>query len=329
MWLLAQSLGIFNSMTTKQYYPEIDVIKGIAILLVILGHSFCSFPMNVGAEFPRLGYLVRSFQMPLFFIASGFLFSVRGTFGEFLNKKTKRLVIPFFVFAFLAVALKYIFSSFTRSGAVDLVDGLYDIVQGHHYWFLYSLMWIMVAVRLIKIRYVLIGLSAVSVALCVTTPIHGIGAWSIGRTIYYFPFFVLGYCLRPAYGRLVTTDLRTQVAIILSLGILYAISVLCKQYSFVALYAVTILGSLTTWYFTCLITKHSRCAVLKHFGKYSLQYYLNHLLIMLPIYYAVNQLITPPILQLLTIWSSGVLFSWTMLLIEKKFKFTRFLCGIS
>ena len=54
---------------TKKYYPELDIVKGIAILLVILGHSFCSFPFDLNAQLPPvLGKIVRSFQMPLFFI---------------------------------------------------------------------------------------------------------------------------------------------------------------------------------------------------------------------------------------------------------------------
>ena len=32
---------------TKKYYPELDIVKGIAILLVILGHSFCTFPFDL------------------------------------------------------------------------------------------------------------------------------------------------------------------------------------------------------------------------------------------------------------------------------------------
>lgn len=65
-------------MTEKTYYQEIDIVKGIAILLVILGHSFCSHPLNLAEKLPLLGEVVRSFQMPLFFVASGFLFSTRG-----------------------------------------------------------------------------------------------------------------------------------------------------------------------------------------------------------------------------------------------------------
>lgn len=51
----------------KTYFPEVDVVKGIAILLVILGHSFCQYPVNIGGYFPVLASVVRSFQMPLFF----------------------------------------------------------------------------------------------------------------------------------------------------------------------------------------------------------------------------------------------------------------------
>ena len=31
----------------KKYFEEVDVLKGIAILLVLLGHSFILYPINL------------------------------------------------------------------------------------------------------------------------------------------------------------------------------------------------------------------------------------------------------------------------------------------
>ena len=50
---------------TKQRISWIDVTKGIAIYLVILGHSLIGLKVN--------DYIF-AFHMPLFFIASGLLF---------------------------------------------------------------------------------------------------------------------------------------------------------------------------------------------------------------------------------------------------------------
>lgn len=71
----------------KAYYPELDVIKGIAILLIILGHSLCEFPVNIGEQLSAVIPYVDGFSLAIFFVASGFLFSTKDSWGVFLKKK--------------------------------------------------------------------------------------------------------------------------------------------------------------------------------------------------------------------------------------------------
>lgn len=52
----------------KVYFPEIDVIKGIAILLIIFGHSFCEFPVNLVEQLnPKIQIWIGQFNLHLFF----------------------------------------------------------------------------------------------------------------------------------------------------------------------------------------------------------------------------------------------------------------------
>ena len=60
-------------MKEKVYYPELDVIKGIAILLIILGHSLCEFPVNIDEQLQSVIPYVDGFSLAIFFVASGFL----------------------------------------------------------------------------------------------------------------------------------------------------------------------------------------------------------------------------------------------------------------
>lgn len=314
---------------TKPYFPEVDIVKGITILLVVLGHSFCQYPMDLNSQFPVLGEWVRSFQMPLFFIASGFLFSFKDSFGIFLRKKASRLLLPMFVFGLASLCLKYIFSSFTHSGNISFLSGLYDIVQGHYYWFLYALMIIMVACRVIRNGKILVLLSVASIMCCLFTDVKEVSAFDLGRIIYYFPFFVLGYYFRLKYSVLSEYPKAVFVCIIFTL-LLYVLSMQVYDVKIAQLYAVTLFGSAFTWGISVLLSKIGSMSVLRHFGHYSLQYYLNHLLIMLPVYYAVNVLISPnlPGLQLLSVWIIGVAISWVMLQIERRIKLLRVLCGM-
>ena len=70
----------------KERIEWIDVARGIAILLVILGHSL------------EMGIMVRmciySFHVPLFFVLSGFFYKY-GAFLPFLWKNVRQILIPY------------------------------------------------------------------------------------------------------------------------------------------------------------------------------------------------------------------------------------------
>lgn len=84
----------------KQRLDYLDTAKGIAIILVILGHIIS--PDD---------YLVRnwrnwlySFHMPIFFIISGFLINLSNTnisITKFIKKKFNTLIIPYISFALI------------------------------------------------------------------------------------------------------------------------------------------------------------------------------------------------------------------------------------
>lgn len=77
--------------------PYIDVAKGIAILLVIVGH--CSV---IPHEIVKVIY---SFHMPLFFIFAGFFYHQKEPMQS-LKQDFRRLIVPYLVFAVL-YAIKF------------------------------------------------------------------------------------------------------------------------------------------------------------------------------------------------------------------------------
>lgn len=78
----------------KQRILWVDVLKGIAIMLVVTGHSAVECGLNHWA------YFIYSFHMPLFFLLSGFLFTPRPE-KEYLRKSARRLLLPFAAFVLL------------------------------------------------------------------------------------------------------------------------------------------------------------------------------------------------------------------------------------
>lgn len=73
----------------KKRDEYIDLIKGVGIFLVVLGHHNTI-----------LTKYIYSFHMPLFFFLSGIFHSNYSSYKEFIKKKIKGLVIPYFTFAF-------------------------------------------------------------------------------------------------------------------------------------------------------------------------------------------------------------------------------------
>ena len=67
-------------MDTKHRIDEIDYLRGLAAFLVVLGHSIIVFPINLHDIYWRkyVYDLISTFHMPLFFVISGFCYSIRG-----------------------------------------------------------------------------------------------------------------------------------------------------------------------------------------------------------------------------------------------------------
>lgn len=73
-------------------FDEIDILKSIGIILIIMGH------IGFGGGFD---FYIHAFHMPMFYIISGFLYKHSSlTFKEFAVKKAKGLLIRYYVFAF-------------------------------------------------------------------------------------------------------------------------------------------------------------------------------------------------------------------------------------
>ncbi len=76
-------------MEKKERLVWLDVAKGIAIILMVLGHSGLPSVIN---------NFIFAFHMPFFFIASGLVtaFSKDISFGQFTIRKIRGLLVPFF-----------------------------------------------------------------------------------------------------------------------------------------------------------------------------------------------------------------------------------------
>lgn len=80
----------------------IDLAKAIGIILVVLAHAL---PKNT-----FIWKYIQQFHMPLFYIISGFLYSCKGTWLQYVKKKIKALWMPFIGCGIIMIVLKIIIS---------------------------------------------------------------------------------------------------------------------------------------------------------------------------------------------------------------------------
>lgn len=78
------------------YNNKINILKALAILLVVSGHlEFSLIPM-----FPPY-----SFQVVLFFFIAGMLFKKEYTFTQYLKRRIKSLLLPYFAYEFIYILI--------------------------------------------------------------------------------------------------------------------------------------------------------------------------------------------------------------------------------
>ena len=149
---------------------EYDVLKVIAIILVVLSHStyyniFSNYggiayqqyinnhlSLTVYKIFSKLVEVIYYFHMPLFMAISGVFFSIQVKNNRWyeieslLTNKFRRLMIPFFVFTLLyTVPIKYLSNYFDGVSLWNAVVGQLFLLGNSHLWYLYALFCIFIA----------------------------------------------------------------------------------------------------------------------------------------------------------------------------------------
>lgn len=121
----------------KERLSWVDVARGIGIILVIYGHT-------LGSSGHR--YLIYSFHMPLFFFLSGLVFRSREgeSYKQSLVKDIKRIMIPYFIFAFASLILWFIILPPEGQNLNSIFKQLIGIIYGnasHGYLAINTVLW--------------------------------------------------------------------------------------------------------------------------------------------------------------------------------------------
>lgn len=139
---------------------RITTLRGIAIIIIVFGHSIILYSSKwnlytIDDYYPILDKIkdvINTFQLELFFWLSGFLFykSLEKSFKIVVCRKFKRIMIPYFIIAFIYMDPIKIFLS--TPGFIDIKQIITSIcgqliLSGYslgHLWFLPTLFFIFV-----------------------------------------------------------------------------------------------------------------------------------------------------------------------------------------
>ncbi len=279
----------------KERVHWIDIAKGIAILCVFFGHTVSTPSLLV-----KFVYL---FHMPVFFMLSGYVFSNKRNFKDFLLVKLKTVVLPIFTIGL--------------AGAV-LVGAVFQVVKhedpGWKWLFLnpivqygtHSLLWYLAALFvLLLIFYGLTKLFKDRVKLLIPVSfllglvsycfIRFVGItlpWSIDTALVALPFTAIGYGIKKAD---ISQKIKHPAVLIVAAALCIAagyfnysyfgsIDMHTNAYGNIFLFYIgAVSGSIMVISLSMLINKN---APLEYFGKNSLifyafepaQYFINFLL---------------------------------------------------
>ena len=101
-------------MQQKERFGWLDIMKLIGVYFVYLAHTD-----GMG----RFGILAQNTALGILFFASGFSAGRRKDkpLGAFVVEKAKRILIPYFAFSFLALALKAFVLELPQGEIIDIV----------------------------------------------------------------------------------------------------------------------------------------------------------------------------------------------------------------
>lgn len=202
-----------DAQTTSKKNTDIVILRAIAILVVVLGHSIIIFDYNWSSAygyshicksefFSGLKQIINMFQMELFFSISGFcLFYSRRksiSFLAFTKGKITRLLIPFIFTALMwliPIRLAVDYPKYTDLHLFHILYRIMTLQDAGHLWFLPVLFSIFI------LSYPLLLLDRINRYLPIIVALLLFSIYPVFRnpllrhTFHYLFFFLLGYLI--------------------------------------------------------------------------------------------------------------------------------------
>ena len=280
----------------------VDRIKGIMIILVVLGHS-CTPALCQLSGFAEVIYLViNSFNMPVFFVLSGMIELNKDEKKKLslqIVRRAHRLMLPYaiyltgvyaiFLITSIVPYLSKLLSAATQSSEIYLTSYIADLVfcKGlidKHLWFLYVLFVVSVVVAIArKVRLntdILMFLGLIVVILMKTiNPKIDESSYHVLYFVFYYLFF---YCA----GKYGVAAVKWNRCVVLISGVAFAVLeimlVVCfdffRNHGLAIFVIKLIIGVVSSAFLISIFSCFSnmKTCILDYIGKNSFSIYLIH-----------------------------------------------------
>lgn len=217
----------------------IDVVKGIGIFLVVLGHIWTG---------PNETYLGRryiySFHMPLFFFISGFVFKIKSSTGFiiFFKKKFKSLIYPYMIFSIISFIYFFIFENtlLRKIGYKKILINIFLSQGADDYLFCNPVLWFLTCLFIVNIIFyfilnyrncilkIIIVFVLGYIGFILSKNFKSVFFWNIDVSFTAITFFGAGY-ITNYYNKKFNIKLNYKIIIILNFLFLGALFVFVPQ----------------------------------------------------------------------------------------------------
>lgn len=171
----------------------IDWAKTLSIFAIVWGHCFpeglCGF--------------IYAFNVPVFFIISGYLCHREASFGKCFDKTLHNLIIPYFILAAIKVAgpvIKHIGDGEWIWSVAAVIGGFHSLNDApgcSNLWFVYSLVIVKLLFQVSSRRQDLaLAMACLAGAVVYNDILHLEWRWAVSNCLLAYPFFIIGNSLR-------------------------------------------------------------------------------------------------------------------------------------
>ncbi len=305
----------------------LDIVKGIAIILVVIGH------FDLENLSPYWYFPVRNifyfFHIPLFFLIAGYLFGKYEAeklkplnikhYVEFIQKKAQRLLIPYVSVTFLVILIKSMVERESIAPTGQLLKQFLtgDPQYGPFLWFLYAMFIVLILspllIAVMRNQFNLLLLAAYTIFVCSDiVNLHG-----LSRALGFMLPFLTGYIassnkVLEKIANFQYLLIPTCISVIIFV-LLFKNRDLCNtrlsQCNFRLL--VSYSGMIATFFVAVLLQKTGFSQFFSIPGKLSMYIYLFHTLCCNILFVIIKKLI--PITQsnatfiMITVWLAGII----------------------